>query len=265
MESIRLAVAGAPIGHSLSPYIFSRLFAQLGIAGEYTRIEEDGSRALVQLFSEYGLVGLNLTSPLKRVYVAQMDSLSPVAGSLGAVNAVVRMRGGGLHGDNFDVVGIAQAMEYLGIDVRGRQVLLLGAGGAASALLYRLTAAGARVWVVNRTEAHAAALIARIAPTTAHRGLPARLETGCLVCSTLPAGSEVPRLAWSRVGLIFDSVYAYSPLEPLAQEYGLARVGGLEWLYFQALAFFRALFGSESAAQVDHAALIAQLRGFAQQ
>ena len=259
-KKVRLAVAGSPIAHSLSPCIFSQLFALHGIEGEYIRIEEDGRRGLGELFSEYSLDGLNLTAPLKSKYLDQLSSLSPVAGQLCAVNAISREPDGGLHGENLDVVGIAQAMRYLGLAVGGREVILLGAGGAAAALLYYLTKAGAQVWVVNRTAAHAQQLIARIAPLTAHLGLPDRLAPHTLVCSTLPAGSEVPGFDWSQTGLVFDSVYAHSPLEPVVCPLGLSRVGSLEWLYFQALAFFHQLFGHRPEVPLDHAAIIGQLK-----
>jgi len=104
-----------------------------------------------------GLVGVNVTVPHKQAVLPLMDELTPAAAAIGAANTVI-VRQDRLIGHNTDAAGFLRALQEEGCDPAGVPAMVLGAGGAARAVVYALVGAGARVTVVNRTLARAEAL-----------------------------------------------------------------------------------------------------------
>jgi shikimate dehydrogenase len=157
----RYAVIGNPIGHSKSPLIHGT-FAKLTQQDlEYTAIEGplDGFEAAVQAFRRAGGKGLNVTAPFKlQAFELATDRLER-ARLAGATNAL-KFEGDRIVADNFDGVGLVNDIERnLDVALKGRRVLLLGAGGAArGAILPFLQHGLGSLVVANRTEAKAAAL-----------------------------------------------------------------------------------------------------------
>ncbi|MBO9766132.1 MULTISPECIES: shikimate dehydrogenase [Xanthomonas] len=161
MPVSRYAVFGHPVAHSLSPAIHAEFGKQTGIALDYTAIDaplEDFSAAL-QRFADEGGKGANVTLPLKEAAYALASSLSDRARLAGAVNTLVR-NDGQWQGDNTDGAGLVRDLtERHGLDLRGRRVLLLGAGGAARGVAPALLEAGITAMVVvNRSPERADAL-----------------------------------------------------------------------------------------------------------
>jgi shikimate dehydrogenase len=157
----RYAVFGHPVAHSLSPRIHAEFARQAGIALDYRAIDaapEEFASAFAA-FAATGGVGANITLPLKELALPHCATLSDRALRAGAVNTMTR-REGGWHGDNTDGLGLVHDLaERHRIDLRGRRVLLLGAGGAARGVAPALLDAGiAELWIVNRTPAKADAL-----------------------------------------------------------------------------------------------------------
>ena len=151
----KYAVVGFPIGHSLSPSIHSQFAAQTGQQLSYSAIEvkpENFDQALSDFFQSGGL-GLNCTVPLKELAFAKADQLTERAKFSGAVNTLKRMPDGSLLGDNTDGVGLLTDLtENLGLSIKGKRVLVLGAGGAARGILGPLLEAGpAELYLANRT------------------------------------------------------------------------------------------------------------------
>ena len=157
----RYAVVGNPIAHSKSPLIHATFAAQTGQALQYDRLLAplDGFVATVTAFFEHGGKGINVTVPFKLEAHALADVLTPRARLAGAVNTMWR-DAEGWHGDNTDGIGLVRDIEHnLGVALRGRRILLLGAGGAArGALLPLIEAQPAALSIVNRTGAKASAL-----------------------------------------------------------------------------------------------------------
>ena len=157
----RYAVFGHPVTHSLSPRIHAAFGSQLGLAVEYAAIDappDQFERALGR-FAETGGVGANVTLPLKEQALALATHASDRARRAGAANTLSR-RADGWHADNTDGIGLVHDLtERRGLDLRGRRVLLVGAGGAARGVAPALLDAGiAELWVVNRTPEKADAL-----------------------------------------------------------------------------------------------------------
>ena len=162
MSTARYAVFGQPIAHSQSPRIHAAFGKAQGIAVDYRAIEvppQDFAAALAA-FAADGGVGANVTLPLKQAAFALCASATSRAHRAGAVNTLLR-KGDGWHGDNTDGAGLVRDLtDRHGLDLRGRRVLLLGAGGGARGVAPALLDAGIRgMVVVNRTPEHADALV----------------------------------------------------------------------------------------------------------
>ena len=171
----RLAVVGNPVAHSRSPQIHARFAAATGHAVDYTRIESplDQFVATVRAFADSGARGCNVTVPFKGEAFAACARLSDRARRAEAVNTIA-FEADGWFGDNTDGAGLVRDIELnAGVPLRGKRVLLLGAGGAAAGALDPLLAARpAALVVANRTPAKARALIERFAASAARLDVP---------------------------------------------------------------------------------------------
>jgi len=172
---IRLAVVGNPVSHSRSPAIHARFAAASGHAVDYTRIEAplDQFVATVRAFADSGARGCNVTVPFKGEAFAACARLSDRARRAEAVNTLV-FEPGGWFGDNTDGAGLVRDIELnAGVSLKGKRVLVLGAGGAAAGALDPLLAARpAALVVANRTPAKAQAMIERFAASAARLDVP---------------------------------------------------------------------------------------------
>lgn len=156
-----VGIIGFPVEHSLSPLMHNAAFRYLGMDWVYiafpvspgsVREAVDGIRAL-------GIAGVNVTVPHKEAILPYLDSLSQEASLFGAVNTV-KNEDGSLIGFNTDGDGFLMAMKEAGVDAKGIDVMLFGAGGAARAIAGALAMNGAgSIHIVNRTEEKAASLV----------------------------------------------------------------------------------------------------------
>lgn len=167
------AVFGHPVAHSLSPRIHAAFARQFGIDLDYRAIDAapEALAAALQTFADTGGAGANITLPHKESALAVCQTLSDSARRAGAVNTLSR-RDGHWQGDNTDGIGLLHHLtERLRLDLRGRRVLLLGAGGAARGVAPALLDAGiAGLYIVNRSPEKADALADRL-------GEPGRVHT----------------------------------------------------------------------------------------
>ena len=157
--STRLAaVIGSPVRHSLSPALHNAAFAELGLDWVYVALHVEVGRAAAALdaMRVLGLGGLSVTAPHKEDVAAAVDSLDPAAAALRSVNTVVPQTDGTLRGYSTDGAGFVASLAEAGVEVSGRSVAVLGAGGAARAIIDALGRSGAaRIAVVNRTASSA--------------------------------------------------------------------------------------------------------------
>ena len=158
----RYAVVGNPIHHSLSPRIHTLFAAQTGqnlsyetLLGTPGQFPEEVNGWFAQ-----GFLGLNVTVPFKEEAFALAQVLTERARHAGAVNTLWCDEHHELNGDNTDGIGFCRDLERLGLDVAGRSILILGAGGATRGLLQPLLERGAaRLVIANRTRARAEDLV----------------------------------------------------------------------------------------------------------
>lgn len=163
-RTLQGAVLGHPIGHSKSPAIHEAAYTLLGADFTYRAIDvevPDLAELLAQVRRDGNWYGLSVTMPLKNAAVGLMDSLTPVAAALGAVNTIVCTTDDAGHthllGDNTDVAGMVNALRYAGIRPQPRAAILGGGGTAVSAIaaLNQLGATETTVFVRNPGKAAA--------------------------------------------------------------------------------------------------------------
>ncbi|MCT9810296.1 shikimate dehydrogenase [Acidovorax sp. Be4] len=167
-------VMGHPVEHSRSPWIHARFAALTGQSLHYTRelVALDGFTAAVQAFAAAGGRGCNVTVPFKLEAAQLADSCSERVQLAGAANTLV-LADGRIHADNTDGLGlVADITVNAGQAIAGRDLLLIGAGGAAAGALGPLLAQKPRrIVIVNRTVEKAQALVERHAALAARHGV----------------------------------------------------------------------------------------------
>ncbi len=173
-HTILYGVFGDPIRHSRSPIMLNRAFQEAGINAVYAafhvRPEELGDA--VRGIRALGYRGINVTIPHKVEVMQYLDEIDEGARIVGAVNTIVN-ESGKLIGYNTDGIGYVRSLkEETGIELKGKSVLLLGAGGAARGVAYALAKEGAgRIYIANRTKERALELADTISAYTEAIGL----------------------------------------------------------------------------------------------
>jgi len=260
MAEIRAFVCGHPIAHSRSPKIHGYWLRHYGIDGSYTAIDVTpaDARRFFTTLAEQGLAGGNVTIPHKEAAFEAVSRRDDAAEAIGAVNTLWFERGQ-LVGGNTDAAGFAANLdEYAPGWEKTGSAVVLGAGGAARAVIHALKARGfGDIRVVNRTVARAVELADRFGegvtahPTSATDELLG--DTGLLVNTTAlgmagkPGGEVLPAdpAALPRHAIVTDIVYVplETPLLAAARARGLRTVDGLGMLLHQAVPGFERWFG----------------------
>jgi shikimate dehydrogenase len=258
----RLAVLGHPVGHSRSPAMHSAALAELGLAEEwsYEAIDvgpEDFERR-VRAMAEEGFAGANVTVPHKGAALALADELSETAREIGAANTL-SFDGGQVRAENTDAQGLLEALPD---PVEGTRALVLGAGGAARAVVWALVRQGAEVDVWNRTELRSRHLCEELG------GAPATVADQAgygLIVNTTSVGlhgedpfAELPlgRDAFAPPQTVVDLVYGEQPsaLLAAATAAGATVVDGIEVLVRQGALSLTVWTGREAPLETMRAA-----------
>jgi shikimate dehydrogenase len=276
----RAGIVGWPVSHSLSPVLHGYWLTELGIDGEYARLaaRPDEFAATVEHARSEGFAGLNITVPHKEAAYRLARQRDAAADICGAVNLLI-FGGKGLQGRNTDYIGMRESLaESLGENgLKGKTVLLLGAGGAARAAILALDELGAaQIHVLNRSLARAESLSRDMALKVKPRLVPGPLtgwaslaEAAGLLLNTTSAGmigNEELVLDLSllpREAAVCDIVY--NPLETKllkdAAKRGHRTIDGLGMLMHQAAPSFEAFFGAKPKVTPGlRAALVQALR-----
>lgn len=256
-------VIGDPIGHSLSPAMHNAAFRHLGMECIYLsfHVLPFSLQKFMENAKKIGIKGLNVTLPYKKriMELVEPDELSK---KIGAVNTVDLVKEKGY---NTDAIGAKRALESSGIRVKGKNVLVIGAGGAASAIVFQLVKDGAEVTIANRTERRARKLakVAGCTPSRLHdiRKLAKKSEIiiNCTSVGMYPRVDEslLPEDAIRREHTVFDVVY--NPVETKllknAKRAGAKTVDGLSMLLHQGAESFRIWTGRNPPLDVMRFAL----------
>ncbi len=254
----RAFVIGHPIAHSRSPLIHGYWLERYGIAGSYEAIDVAPSE-LGKFFGRLKageFAGGNVTIPHKEAVYALVDDLDPLAEEIGAVNTLV-LKGDQVEGFNTDYMGFLGNLDQNapGWDQGLDEVIVLGAGGAARAVLVALKARDVgKIHLLNRTLDKAEALALELEGRIECAGLSefsTRAANARLVVNTSAVGMKGTRfddLGLKRLpkdAIVTDIVYTplVTPLLADAQALGLKIVDGLGMLLHQAVPGFAAWFG----------------------
>ena len=271
-----LGIIGYPLGHTLSPVFQQAALDHYGLDVRYEVWETPPDRLLdvVSSLRRNDRLGMNVTVPHKESVIPLLDGLDDTARSIGAVNTVVK-RDGRLVGYNTDCIGFLRALqEDGGFDPAGCRVLVLGAGGAARAVVYGLLTANVGFLGIAarrlqqsralRTSFGDLALEQHITVFTEEWGAPSMslaVATYDLIINTTPMGmlhstseSESPLagLDINPKSMVYDLVYnpEQTPLLKQAQKAGCKTLGGLAMLVYQGAAAFELWTGKEAPIEV---------------
>ncbi len=245
-------VIGDPIVHSRSPIIHKFWLRQMNLVGDYKAVRvrpEELADYLAERRADPDWRGCNVTMPCKMAIGEHLDTIDPVTRRIGAVNTVINHSVGVLIGTNTDVQGVHFALDDNCL--AGRKAVLLGAGGAARAVLEELRQAGvSHVTILNRTEDKARDLLDRFG-LDGEAGPIGGAPAADLLINATPIGmaGQPPLgidLSELRPGAtVFDLVYhpLETPLLAEALRRGLRTVDGLTMLIWQASMAFTYFFG----------------------
>jgi shikimate dehydrogenase len=237
--SWRVGIAGSPVAHSLSPRLHEMGLRLAGLTGTSTRVEIDLDHATdLRRLLGTAFDALSVTSPLKRSAFELSDEASEVAIRTQSVNSLL-VRDGVIYGDSTDGAGFVDAVrDTFGSVVEDAHVVVLGAGGAASAIVDGLVANGAQSVVVHgRTEKNVDTLVARYKNVHSSALVYRPVD---LVVNTVPV---VGRSAEASVlqGVHHDTIavdIVYDPRETewgrRYREFGCRTMNGLPMLAYQA-------------------------------
>jgi shikimate dehydrogenase len=254
----RACVFGWPVKHSRSAAIHRFWLDELGLAGDYVLhpVEPAQAEAFFRTFATSGFVGGNVTVPHKEAAFAAVARRDPAAEAIGALNTLW-LEDGALVGVNTDVPGFLANLDETtpGWDEAPGAAVVLGAGGAARAIVYALLSRGfAPVHVVNRTPERPRA-IARLlgdqVKPARWADVPALLGAARVLVNTTTLGMDgqpplkIDLSPMPAEAVVNDIVYVplVTPLLAQAAEYGLRPAGGLGMLLHQAVPGFERWFG----------------------
>jgi len=246
-ETQLYGIIGNPIRKSLSPAIHNRAFRRMGINAAYLAFEVGDIRDALDAIRGLGIRGVSITIPFKTSVIPFLDELDALAGKIGSVNTIVNS-GGKLIGHNTDHFGALKALEEK-VNLNGKKVMLLGAGGAARAIAYGLKERGCEVTIFNRSLEKGARLAKELG--YAYHSLSALSEmerstrdANVLINATRvgmhphEAESPLPKQVLRKEMTVMDIVYRplRTRLLQEAQERGCKTIDGLEMLAYQGAA-----------------------------
>jgi shikimate dehydrogenase len=252
-----ICIIGHPIEHSLSPLMHNALFQVLKLDYAYLAfdVHPNNLKAAFNGIRALNIEGANITIPHKQVSLKYMDELDPLVKEIGALNTV-KNENGKLIGRNTDVLGARKSLDDANFDLKRKNVIVLGAGGAARAICYAIKEEIAELIIMNRTYNKAKQLAMDLEKNS---GINIKLfelndpsivnlvQSADILINTTPIGmypdvgrSPLPKQALSEHLNVFDVIY--NPLETQllkdASDKGCKTLGGIDMLINQgALAF----------------------------
>ena len=276
-----IALLGHPVAHSISPLMQQAALDALAVDARYEAWDVPPAELprAVERLRERGVFGANVTVPHKVELLRRADRVDALAERVGAVNTIV-CRDGRLHGSNTDVAGVLRALADAEVEVAGLEVVLIGAGGAARAVVAAMREARAvLVTIANRTPGRAEPLIAVGGEDLAVRSCPldpasealrSALRRARLVIHSTPLGmrhgpdeqaTPLPAELFEAGQAAFDLVYTpeRTPFLRAAEAAGARPIGGLGMLVHQGAESFRLWTGLEPPVEVMFAAARAAL------
>lgn len=262
-------VLGQPVAHSKSPVMHNAAFAEMRVNGVYVALAVTDIGAAMRAVRTLGISGASVTIPHKVSIMEHLDEVDGTARKIGAVNTVVN-RNGNLRGVNTDWQGAARALSEK-TEISGKQVLLLGAGGAARAVAYGIVAEGGRLLIANRTVSRGEQLAGEFGgramsmteaeSLAADGGIEILINTTSVGMTPGKKVSPVSGTCLKRGMTVMDIVY--NPLETsllkMAREAGCRIVDGATMFVYQGACQFELWTGARAPLPVMRRVLLNEL------
>ena len=240
-------------------------FMASGIDAIYTRLAVENADDVLRSAKALGIFGLNVTSPFKEEIAKLCDTLDEDAKKTGAVNTVILNRNGTVSGFNTDVTGVMETLATSGIEIAGKNALIIGAGGAAKAAVVALMNKGAKVTIANRTFEKAEQLAEKFGceaiDISELNNVDGVVPHADIIISAITSGGSqneriIPHELLKRGTIVLDANYSSeSALVRDAKTAGCKVIDGREWLLHQGAAAFSLFTGKDAPIEMMRTAL----------
>ncbi|HEY7516473.1 MAG TPA: shikimate dehydrogenase [Vicinamibacteria bacterium] len=255
-------VVGSDVARSLSPALHNRAFAARDLDAVYVPLQAEALAPFLEILPTLGLSGFSVTRPFKTDMVGHLQAVDEMAGLSGSVNTVV-VQGGTLVGSSTDGHGVVAPLKKK-MDLKGRRVVIVGAGGAARAAAFALRHVGGRVTVLARRPQQAAEVAAAVGcehgdlADVASRPWDVLVNATPVGSTSDPVKSPVPARLHRPGTVVLDMVYdpLVTPLLKEAEAGGAQTVDGLQMLIAQAAGQFETWTGMEAPLDAMRAAAL---------
>lgn len=261
-------VIGDPVEHSLSPVMHNVGYKALGIDNANLfiaiKVKKEKLSRFIEAIKVLGIKGISVTVPHKEAIIKYLDDLDSDAKKIGAVNTILN-KDGKLIGSNTDWIGAIKALEKK-TNLNGKTVAVIGAGGAARAIVFGLIKKGARVKIFNRTLEAAKKIADEFSVEYGEMGQSGEIRDYEIIINATSVGMNEEKNPLSKDlinknQIIFDIVYSSreTMLIRNAKEKGAKIVYGYEMLLYQGVEQFKVYTGLEAPVKEMEEALIANL------
>lgn len=263
-QTVTVGTLGYPVHHTISPEFQGAAYEATGTDMVYLpfNVKPENIGDAVRGIRALGIRGTNVTMPHKQTAMAYMDELDPLAEAVGSINGIINTDGV-LKGYNFDVGGFMIPFE--GMDLNGKKVVMLGAGGGARAAAFGLATRGVHMVILNREVKTAESLATDLTAYSHNQNIRAdsfaadvleqeMAQADILVNCTsigfdkLEGETPVPKELIRPGMLVYDIVYSplITRLQREAAEQGATAIGGLEMIVGQGAQFFEKATGKKA-------------------
>ena len=240
---MNFGVAGNPVSHSLSPFLFDKYHKVKGQEFVYSRILSRTHHDILQIAGAFDLQGLNITAPFKQDILKYSDEISPFAKEIKAANTIC-FNNNTISAYNTDIAGIQVSILKKAPGFRPYIGLVIGAGGAARAAIKALKNLNTvKIYVSNRNPFKAKNLASEM--NVLEITEIGDLEFHCdIIINTTPVfPAEIEKTNVSADTIIIDADYINNPLKAYSEKLGAIYIDGIEWLTHQGVASYQIMTG----------------------
>jgi shikimate dehydrogenase len=266
-ETDLYGIIGNPVAHSMSPLMHNTAFSLLGVDAIYLPFEVDDLPAALTGMKALKVKGASVTHPFKTQILGLIDEIDDTAEKIGAVNTLVFAENG-IRGTNTDWIGAVRCLEAL-LPIEGHTFVVIGAGGAARAVVFGITSKGGKVIVVNRSEEKGRLLAEEFHCAFKLLSKIRSVHGDCLV-NTTPVGMypkpdrmPVPKGILGTYKAVADVIY--NPLETMllreAKAAGCKVAGGFHMFVYQGVEQFNTWTGRQAPVRQMGAVVYERLAG----
>jgi shikimate dehydrogenase len=240
-------IIGNPVNHSKSPAIMNAAFAALNIDAHYLKIASNSVDEAVVILKNLGFSGANVTAPYKNSIIPYIDEFDEAAKSIGSVNTII-LKNNNVKGYNTDYLGVINSIKGKKVELENKNVLLIGAGGAAKAAVFGLVHNNSMVTIINRTLSKAQNIAKQFNIQYKNWDeINNAISKADIIINTIPSGTYIFDIEnFNSEQIIFDANYHHSPFKEIAEIKNITFIDGKEWLLNQAYPSFEIFSGKKA-------------------